>query len=207
MQNNKNIINMFNYKNIYLLFSSIIFSTYGFALFDEIELTWTFPTDEQISFKLSVPLSILEEDEYNWAFIGFKPTVLNPMANGTDIVLVNFTANTIEDRISEMHFPLLDKDLGGADDLILKSIEIDGDSKSYLWSRGFTSLDLRDVNFIAGKQYNLIWACGGYYQNSKPKIIKSGNTILSINNGRRLRRKLQQKWSAQIFFKIRHWIW
>ncbi|CAG9332037.1 unnamed protein product [Blepharisma stoltei] len=176
---------MMNYKRISLLLLWLTLAVNGFPLYDGIELGWSYPTNETVSFNLSVPVSLIEQNAISFLFLAIRPTNQATNSSYMDVVLVNFTNDSIEDEFpNERGFPQLDKELNGTDDLFDKSAEIAGENKYFTWSRNFFSNDTKDISLIPGQLYALLWVYGNISANWTFTITKSGSQPITFHNSR-----------------------
>ena len=121
-------------------------------------LEWTFPTTQEVSFKLT--LDAETSANYGWVGIGFK-YVMDPSGMiGSDIANLIF-AGELSDRYANLNgLPPKDTDLGGTEDLLNPVGTWENDAWVYTWSREVDSGDKYDKLYIIGNEYIVLWARG-----------------------------------------------
>jgi len=136
-------------------------------------LTWSFPSETEVSFEYHIPDSVLEE--YGWAGLGFKfPDEGKGMGN-SDIINIFFEEDTIQDAWATGNSkPKEDTELGGTDDLQRSEPFSQEGFRVYSWTRLLDTGDQYDKELIIDQEYTLLWAFGEYKEGSQKKHIRSG---------------------------------
>lgn len=120
---------------------------------------WTFPTLEEVGFKLTLDADTSEN--YGWVGVGLKYEDEAGVAMiGADIANIIFD-NIFTDRIALTNgMPDEDIKYGGTEDLhVTTATYVDG-IRTFSWVRPTNSGDQYDKIYTFGKVYKLLWARG-----------------------------------------------